>query len=280
MKRGLLLHYPSEGWSASAYADLFPGAHAAVFGGYRFPLEAEDAGFEVRDSITVIGPKRHQVWLLRKPVEAGNVAAQVLKTGTGAIWIDGCRVTTDDNLNGGAYTEDASERWDGTENWRYKRGEAGEFKSPSGRWPSNLVLVHGSGCRRDGTRKIKAITGTLSGSWRKGHQYSGGWSGAAEEDLGSPVGYGDKDGLETVTSWACEPGCQVAALDAQSGVLKSGYLDRSTIKAENKTYGAAPKERVGVYEQDQGGASRFFPQFRDEAELDEWLLRLILGSSE
>jgi len=49
-----------------------------------------------------------------------------------------------------------------------------------------------------------------------------------------------------------------ALLDEQSGTLKSGALNRANIKAENKTYGAAPKVRDGEYTADSGGASRFF----------------------
>lgn len=49
-----------------------------------------------------------------------------------------------------------------------------------------------------------------------------------------------------------------AALDAQSGTLTSGALDRSKITAQNDIYGAAPATRTGTYAPDSGGASRFF----------------------
>jgi DNA modification methylase len=42
------------------------------------------------------------------------------------------------------------------------------------------------------------------------------------------------------------------------GETTSGNLDRSRITAPNLTYGAAPAERTGVYEQDSGTYSRFF----------------------
>ena len=89
------------------------------------------------------------VYLLRKPLSEGTITANVLKHGTGAINIDACRTPTSDNLNGGAYSENASERHDGTENWRYKRGDhgsAGKYKQPEGRWPSNVILQHLDGC--------------------------------------------------------------------------------------------------------------------------------------
>ena len=57
------------------------------------PVEAEDAGFEVRDCLLVVGARTQRVWLLRKPLKEPTVAAQILATGTGALWIDGCRVS-------------------------------------------------------------------------------------------------------------------------------------------------------------------------------------------
>jgi DNA modification methylase len=99
---------------------------------------------------TALKPAAECWWLVRKPLE-GTVADNVLKHGVGGINIDGCRVPTDENLNEGAYAKDGSERYDGAENWRYKRlGGAGEFNQPTGRWPANLVLTHNSECKSNG----------------------------------------------------------------------------------------------------------------------------------
>jgi hypothetical protein len=124
--RGLVLRYPTPGWAADAFRQLLPGGHAAVFGSFRPPMEGEDAGFEVRDCLTVLGSVRHHVWLLRKPLEEGTVAAQAQATRTGGIWIDGCRV-------GGA-------------------------KGVAGRWPTNLLLVHMPGCRVTGSLRDNIAT--------------------------------------------------------------------------------------------------------------------------
>lgn len=79
--------------------------------------------------------------LIRKPISENNVAANVLKHGCGGINIEATRIETTDNLNGGAYAKNASARHDGTENWRYKRGEVGvEYTPPTGRWPANVIL--------------------------------------------------------------------------------------------------------------------------------------------
>ena len=85
------------------------------------------------------------VTVARKPLSEGSVAANVLKHGTGAVNVNACRISTEDNLNGGAYSVGGEERHDGAENWRYKRGEQGGlagvgFKQPPGRWPANLIL--------------------------------------------------------------------------------------------------------------------------------------------
>jgi DNA modification methylase len=84
-------------------------------------------------------PDHEPICMARKTIE-GTVAANILKWGTGAINVDGCRVETTENLNGGAYAKDGQERHDGAENWRYKReGGAGDFEQPVGRWPANLI---------------------------------------------------------------------------------------------------------------------------------------------
>lgn len=88
---------------------------------------------------TALKPALEPITVARKPL-VGTVAENVLQHGTGALNIDGCRITTSDNLNGGAYADNGSDRHDGTTAWRYKRdGGAGEFEQPTGRWPANLI---------------------------------------------------------------------------------------------------------------------------------------------
>jgi site-specific DNA-methyltransferase (adenine-specific) len=73
----------------------------------------------------------------RKPLDPGcAVAENVLKHGTGAINVDGCRIATGDRLtcahNGGAGNR---------ENWRTgnKPGVQYVTGSTTGRWPANLI---------------------------------------------------------------------------------------------------------------------------------------------
>jgi len=79
------------------------------------------------------------------------------------------------------------------------------------------------------------------------------------DEFGNVIGDACADG--------CFPGCAVAALDAQSGVLTSGKLAAHHARAPKNAgilgaYGSAEGERGYG---DSGGASRFFPTFRYEA---------------
>ena len=209
------------------------------------------------------------IHVLRKPLSEGTVTANTLRHGTGGLNIDASRISTDDNLNGGAYAESPTERWDGAENWRYKRGEqgnAGEYQQPSGRWPANVILQHLDGCRCDGIKKVK------SAGWKDTDIHKGGEGVADNFGATGITGrhYADKDGKETVANWVCEPGCPVAALDEQSGVIK-GVVRQPTGKAVYPTDGAAMNwNSNSVIDNtvrgfgDTGGASRFYKQVGGE----------------
>jgi DNA modification methylase len=86
---------------------------------------------------TALKPAWEPIVLARKPLR-GTVAGNVTEYGTGALNIDGCRIRTDDNLNGGAYAATGTERADG---WGMQRAGAGEYAQPAGRWPANVILT-------------------------------------------------------------------------------------------------------------------------------------------
>ncbi len=114
--------YDSEMW-AEVLRVLKPGGHLLSFGGtrtqHRMVCAIEDAGFEIRDQIqwvygtgfpksrniskdlgttdwdgwgTALKPAQEPICVARKPVDEKTVAANVVKYGTGAINIDGCRI--------------------------------------------------------------------------------------------------------------------------------------------------------------------------------------------
>lgn len=198
---------------------------------------------------TALKPSYEPVLMFRKPL-IGSVAENVLAHGTGGINIDGCRVATEDNLNGGAYAKDGTERHDGTENWRYKReGGAGEFVQPPGRWPPNTVLTHTPDCVKVGTVMVKA---PVINRFDDGAKPFGGGAGHAYTSTGG--------GTEEIDSWECADGCAVKALDGQSGVTKDGVAGRRNGQnGYNGGWGAIDHVQGGYG--GEGGASRFFPQF-------------------
>lgn len=95
---------------------------------------------------TALKPAYEPVVVARKPL-IGTVVQNVLAHGVGGLNIDGCRVPTADNLNGGAYSNGSKDLADATS---YATGvNAGEFVQPEGRWPANLI--------HDGSAEVVAL---------------------------------------------------------------------------------------------------------------------------
>lgn len=87
------------------------------------------------------------ICVARKPLE-GTVAANVLKHGTGAINVDGCRIATDDPTH---RTFKASE-YEGPSGYRTVRTQdTTTGGSPLGRWPANFI--------HDGSDEVTAPLG-------------------------------------------------------------------------------------------------------------------------
>jgi site-specific DNA-methyltransferase (adenine-specific) len=87
---------------------------------------------------TALKPALEPVTVARKPL-IGTVADNVLTHGTGGLNVDGCRVGTDDNLNGGRYSDNKQ----GDDGNSYGSGinerSANDYQQPIGRWPANLI---------------------------------------------------------------------------------------------------------------------------------------------
>ena len=81
---------------------------------------------------TALKPAHEPICVARKPIE-GTVAENVLKWGTGAINIDGCRVGTDDTLSFGA-----RQIGDGVKYGKCTPTTEG-IQNPQGRFPANLI---------------------------------------------------------------------------------------------------------------------------------------------
>jgi len=114
---------------------------------------------------TALKPALEPITVARKPL-IGTVAANVLAHGTGALNIDGCRVATDDGLNGGRYSDNKK----GEDGNSYGRGinerSANNYQQPAGRWPANFLS--------DGSEEVLAgfpITKSGGGDKRGGCQF-------------------------------------------------------------------------------------------------------------
>jgi site-specific DNA-methyltransferase (adenine-specific) len=144
-----------ETW-AEALRVLKPGGHLVAFSGtrtyHRMAVAIEDAGFEIRDQLawaygsgfpkshdagdgwgTALKPAWEPIALCRKPL-IGTVAANVLKHGTGAINVDGCRIEGEGNKT---FERDAGDR----SREQYRTGTTVGAAKPTelGRWPANII---------------------------------------------------------------------------------------------------------------------------------------------
>jgi DNA modification methylase len=123
---------------------------------------------------TALKPACELVCLARKPLSEGTVAANVLRWGTGALNIDGCRIGTEDT----------------TERTQRGNHEATSFNitsdgttggSPLGRWPANVI--------HDGSDEVVAAfpetqtNSTGHGGQLRGIGYNGGASGIPTPSL-------------------------------------------------------------------------------------------------
>ncbi|PAL23554.1 site-specific DNA-methyltransferase [Sphingopyxis sp. GW247-27LB] len=110
-------------------------------------------------------PALEPIYVGQKPFSEKNGALNLLKHGVGAVNIDGCRVQTDDDLNGGAYSD---ERKPSDSDWVKHGGtihsSTGQpFLQPVGRHPANLITDRSDSVRAlfpDSKGQQAAIRGT------------------------------------------------------------------------------------------------------------------------
>lgn len=199
------------------------------------------------------------ITLLRKPLE-GTVAENVLKHECGAINIDATRIGSEIMVSRAMGSLGVMH----DDNWESKPVEPTES---TGRWPANFILTHREGCELKGTKKVKGHKGYPNGPGGKSDPKNGWGSKRSAEVRPNPwfSPATDKDGTETIADWACVEGCPVKELDQQSGHLKSGKDVNPTTSKVSGFFGGkdnyySSKSNYG----DEGGASRFFKQFKKE----------------
>lgn len=205
------------------------------------------------------------ITVARKPLGAGNVAANVLAHGCGALNIDASRIAPVDGEHvGPGGWADPNNRIGpvGSGNFVTQRdvSKMAEAQAASveranrmGRWPANLVLGHRDGCQQEGTKRVKVVDATAHAAHH---------SSRSHDSVGTQAhvhpSFRDSEGKETVAAWHCVDGCPVAALDVQSGVLHARGNTTPTTQGGG-LYGLkiAAKDAGPM---DGGGASRFFKQ--------------------
>ena len=89
---------------------------------------------------TQLKPSYEPIIVARKPLE-WSCTDNVIKYWVGGINIDECRVETDDNLNGGAYSNN-TEYLQNEIYWKYKKLKPEEYRQPQGRFPANTILTY------------------------------------------------------------------------------------------------------------------------------------------
>lgn len=191
---------PPETWENCLRA-IKPGAHLLAFcstaNHHRNTAYIEDAGFEIRDCIawvfddgggSIVSPGMDLISVARKPLECKTVAANVLKWGTGALNIDGCRVVSSDKPSAckgtGWAAQDKKNAEQGYRPSAYYDGQSGVEYKPhdQGRWPANIIL-----------QSSESIVGMFPSSKAGVDKGDRGTGGIWQPSSGKPCGpqYGD-----------------------------------------------------------------------------------------
>jgi len=208
------------------------------------------------------------ITLARKPLQESTITSNVLTHGAGGLNIGACRLSTSDSLNGGAYAVNPTHRA-GQDMWTrdrkgdtncFKRGGAGHYEQPTGRWPANLIFQHFAECRCEGVKKVKSHPHLGQKNPELTKQYKGGVFGGG--GITPAGGYADVDGNETIANWVCAAGCPIPALDNQSGVsISSGGRignAQGIYTNQGRTGWGTGHEAGDPGFGDEGGASRYF----------------------
>lgn len=244
-------------YSRPAFGDKFSDDAGTTYGTAISNIPSTPEAKQWQGWGTALKPASEHWILVRKPTSEKTVAANVLKHGVGGINIDASRISAGADLKpvfSGAKVDKQAEFGEGTVYGNSEKYES--YVSPLGRFPANLVLSHNPDCVEVGVKKVKGTAPSGPNHGRAASLFNAGQGN-------NQITYASKDGTETVTAFECTPGCAVAALDAQSGILKSGALLAHHNRAKNSLYGGnslleSKTINTSVTETNSGGASRFF----------------------
>lgn len=260
-------------WTERLIGRLRPGALAIVLSSSELEAVAgRRAGFELRDTILLLWPQMTSfAFLFRSPIGSG-LLDQIEESGTGMLNIQMCRIGSGADKGIWPITDRSGRKSmnsaaDGSLNHPV------ETDTTIGRWPTNVLLIHGPSCQRVGERRVEGHKGYPNGPGGSSTQFS--QKGVPTTRSSSWAGHADADGKETIAVWDCQPNCPASLLDRQSGELPAGVAVRH--RSGGKNFGSAldkpPMSDMGYG--DKGGAARFYPQFATPWEALDWLRKLI-----
>lgn len=150
---------------------------------------------------TALKPANEPIVLARKPISEKNVAANVLRWGTGALNIEAGRI----GLDGGTKKEKEKEKSRTCSVGGYLNAKAGEAVPGMGRWPANLIVMHHPLCEDKATayacvpdcpmRIMDSQAGPLASGQPSGVKAGGQSNAYGNFEGGIPVtGFGDAGG--------------------------------------------------------------------------------------
>lgn len=155
-------------YERAAFGGTFSDDGGTTYGTALSNKAVTDTAIQWQGWGTALKPAFEPIVLARKPLSEKTVAANVLRWGTGAINIDGCRVSTDDDTRRPCNGISALGQSSGWNDCNVKPGLHGGHAL--GRWPANVV--------HDGSEEvIAAFPESEGGAWPAkgiGFGYSGG----------------------------------------------------------------------------------------------------------
>ena len=268
---------PGEEWARECLRVLKPGGHLLAFGGtrtwHRLAVAVEDAGFEIRDSIAwLYGSGFPKSLDVSKSIDRAAGATREV-VGKSARHVSGKTGQRTDGMNGSSTFAETigmgssitapgtpeAEQWQG---WGTALKPAHEpiivARKPLQGTVAANVQAHGTGALNIDATRIDMGEEYDPSRVQRQSAASAGMNGLGDSGFKSDHEQATYNSKGRWPANVILDEDQAAALDAQSGTLKSGALKPHKERHENASSYSFDREKTYVKAADQGGASRFF----------------------